>query len=257
MAFVQLGRCERLSDIYIIPEPELNVDAIRCDPEALAETERLEKIFDDTKRMETQRRDKYWQISFLNVRSIKALDGHREDVSNDELLMTSDLLGLGETWLEKDQTVHFPGFSGYFSTSGQGKGIAGYTKLNLIEEPKIISTKTCSAILFKTTTFHIIFLYLSKDYKEDSVTSVLLSWIDNVPTAVLGDMNEDILKSSKIQRFMRSKGFHQVIKEPTCSTGSLIDHIYVNDSMSELGIFSELDAVYYSDHDVITLYVSK
>ena len=257
MAFVQLGRCERLEDIYIIPEPELNVDAIRCDPEALAETERLEKIFDDTRSMETQRREKCWQISFLNVRSIKALDGHREDVSNDELLMNSDLLGLGETWLEEEKTVNFPGFSGYFSTSGQGKGIAGYTKLNLIEEPKIISSKTCSAILFKATTFQIIFLYLSKEYKEDSVTSLLLSWIHNVPTAVLGDMNEDILKSSKIQRFMHSKGFHQVIKEPTCSTGSLIDHIYVNDSMSELGIFSELDAVYYSDHDVITLYVSK
>ena len=103
----------------------MNVDAIRCDPEALAETERLEKIFDDTKR------EKCWQISFLNVRLIKALDGHREDVSNyiviqkrpDKLLMNSDLLGLGETWLEEDKTVNFPGFSGYFSTSGQGKGI--------------------------------------------------------------------------------------------------------------------------------------
>ena len=59
MAFVQLGRCERLEDIYIIPEPELNVDAIRCDPEALAETERLEKIFDDTKSMQTQHTQVY------------------------------------------------------------------------------------------------------------------------------------------------------------------------------------------------------
>ena len=116
MAFVELGRSQRLEDIYIIPEPEIYVDAIRCDPEALAETKRLEQIFNDKINKENETNDKCWKVSYLNVRSIKSLDGHRDDVSNDQLLMRSDILGLGETWLEDDHVANFTGFDGYFAT---------------------------------------------------------------------------------------------------------------------------------------------
>ena len=49
----------------------------------------------------------------------------------------------------------------------------------------------------------------------------------------------------------------QQIKEPTCQTGSLIDHIYVNNSMKLKEVFTGIDAVYYSDHDTISLYIPK
>ena len=35
------------------------------------------------------------------------------------------------------------------------------------------------------------------------------------------------------------------------------DHIYVNNPMKTKNIFTEIDAVYYSDHDIISLYIPK
>ena len=52
-------------------------------------------------------------------------------------------------------------------------------------------------------------------------------------------------------------GFEQQIKEPTCQTGSLIDHIYVNSAMKNKKVFTETDSAYYSDHDIISLYIPK
>ena len=48
-----------------------------------------------------------------------------------------------------------------------------------------------------------------------------------------------------------------LVKSPTCDTGSTLDHIYVNDAMKLKGTTTELDAAYYSDHDIISLYIPK
>ena len=85
-------------------------------------------------------------------------------------------------------------------------------------------------------------------------------WIEQeVPTAVIGDVNENPskLRKNPFLNKMTSMGFEQKIKEPTCQTGSLIDHIYVNDAMKTKEIFTEINAVYYSDHDIISLYIPK
>ena len=253
-----LGRSKRLEDIYIIPRPNLDVSLIKCDPDALAETKRLEKIFFDTKKEDYQKKENHWKISYLNVRSLKSLDGHREDVLANDLLMKSDLMGLGETWLQDGDIVNFDQFTGHFATFGTGKGVAGYSKLTLVDTPKVVATETCSAIFFKTQYFHVIFMYLSKDHSKNSVHSLLDEWIHNdMPTAILGDVNENIFKHSAIEKYLASKGFQQLIHDPTCSTGSTLDHIYVNQPLIQKKIFSQLEAVYFSDHDVITLYVSK
>ena len=59
------------------------------------------------------------------------------------------------------------------------------------------------------------------------------------------------------EKFMKTKGFCQMVNQPTCDTGSLLDHIYVNGTMDEIGFSVEVNACYYSDHDIISLYVSK
>ena len=77
-------------------------------------------------------------------------------------------------------------------------------------------------------------MYLSQGYKKNSVNDLLNTWIQpNTPTALLGDMNEDIFRNSYIQNFMATKGFSQLINKPTCTTGSILNHIYVNDLMSK------------------------
>ena len=81
-----------------------------------------------------------------------------------------------------------------------------------------------------------------------------------VPTAVIGDINENfnkLSKSTKFEKMMKQKGFNQLIKEPTYESGSIIDHIYVNHAMATKKVFTDINAAYYSDHDTISLYIPK
>ena len=65
MCYVMLGRSERLQDIFIIcKDEEMDMQAIRCDPSALAESERLENIFDLAEQQTKSIRNTHWKISF-------------------------------------------------------------------------------------------------------------------------------------------------------------------------------------------------
>ena len=108
MCYVMLGRSERLQDIFIIcKDKEMDMQAIRCDPSALAESERLENIFDLAEQQTKSIRNTHWKISFLNVRSLNA---HHHDVLNDNIITDSDIIGLGETWLQKDEARNLPDY---------------------------------------------------------------------------------------------------------------------------------------------------
>ena len=199
--------------------------------------------------------DKIKKISYLNVQSLNA---HYEDVSVDNAINDSDMIGVGETWLEKNELINLEGFSGYFANFGKGKGQAGFTKLDLMSEPEIVSTISYSAVFFKTSNFNIIFLYLSENYPKNSVFALLENWIaEDIPTAVMGDVNENIFDKSKFQEFMASKNFLQMIQEPTYIKGSLIDHLYVNEPMKKRNVFSEVNCCPYSNHDILSLYFPK
>ena len=263
MIYVMLGRSERLEDIYI--SGKLDVSKISCDPKALEESKRLEEIFNHSEKEKEEKRKKCIKISYLNVQSMKSSDGHAKDVERDNVMMDADMFGLGETWLEKGTEVHFDGYSGYFANFGTGKGVAGYSKIDFVAEPEMVSTETYSAILFKTKDFHIVFLYISSNCKKACLFTLLDSWIEKkVPTAIMGDINEDFLKGEKLKKantrfvnMMALRGFQQLIKEPTYISGSVIDHIYVNDAMLAQGISTQIDGAYYSDHDIISLFIPK
>ena len=179
--------------------------------------------------------------------------------------MDADMFGLGETWLKKEKEVHFDGYSGYFANFGTGKGVAGYSKIDLVAQPETVSTETYSGIFFKTQEFHIVFLYVSSNCKKAVLLNLLDSWIEkDMPTAVIGDINEDFLKGEKLKKsnkkfasLMTDRGFHQQIKEPTRISGSGIDHLYINDAMQAQKISTQIDGAYYSDHDIISCYVPK
>ena len=101
-------------------------------------------------------------------------------------------------------------------------------------------------------------IYLSSNYEKEKVFNLLSKWIDvDVPIAIMGDMNENIFSKSKLETFMVSKGFTQLIQESTYIQGSIIDHIYINQAMKEKNVLTKIDSCYYSDHDVITLYINK
>ena len=258
MALVMLSRATRVEDVHIVGDFDRN--SIKTDTVyALPETERLQNIFDEKEAEESAENEKHFKISYINVQSVKSLNGHRQDVMRDDALLEADILGLGETWLENGQTLDLEGYNGYFANSGKGKGVAGFSKIQLTAEPELFSTKLCSAIFLKTQEFDVIYLYLSEGYSKSSVFPMLDGWIrDDVPTVIMGDMNEDLLrKKFKLKDHLSCKGFTQLVEKATFDKGSLIDHIYINEPMMLKTVSIDQTPAYYSGHDVITLNVSK
>ena len=94
------------------------------------------------------------------------------------------------------------------------------------------------------------FLSLLNDYLS------LLSH-ETMPTVILGNFNENLLMStgsSRLLQFMSTIGFSQLVKEPTTDSGSLLDHIYFNQSCTSV---VEVIDTYYSDHDACFLSLQK
>ena len=253
MAYVCLGRSEKLKDIYI--SGELDIEGIHSSPDALAETQRLQNIFDENLLKEKEKGNLFWKICYLNISSLRT---KQQEVSNDNYLLDSDIFSLGETHLMPGETVNFPGYIGHYASSGQWRGTVVYSKMTLCAQSSIVITENYTAILTKTIEFDIIFLYLSKSFDQDSFLTQIDSWVDNAkPTAVIGDVNWDFSNNTVMKKFMRERGFSQLIQKPTYDDGTLIDHIYVNQVMSELGSIAEQEAAYYSDHDIVTLFIAK
>ena len=83
---------------------KVDPEGIHASPEALEETKRLDKIFDDNVQKQNDLKESHWIISFLNVRSLKP---HKADLEIDNVIMESDIFSLGETWLKPGETVNF------------------------------------------------------------------------------------------------------------------------------------------------------
>ena len=99
----------------------------------------------------------------------------------------------------------FNGYDGFFANFGKGKGQAAFSKIQLSSKPEIVASEKISAIILKTDHFSIIFLYLSQNYDKDFVYKILDSWIQSdIPTAVLGDINENLFETSMFEKFMKT-----------------------------------------------------
>lgn len=185
------------------------------------------------------------------------------DFLKDEVLMDSDTFGLGETWLNDGDIFEVESFKSIFANAGRGKGVSAHTQQN-IQWFKKIATESYSAILLKMSFCDVLFLYISKGFDEKIVADLIQSWIDNEkPTAIIGDMNWHFAKENKLKKFTLKKfltckcKFIQLITSPTHEEGSILDHIYINEKLSAKDTFVETEPVYYSDHDIISLYIKK
>lgn len=258
MAYVALGRSTCLKDIYI--KGKVDPSGIHASPEALEETERLQSIFDERVRMMDDIREKHWVISYLNVRN--GIKCHYKDIAIDNYLKSADIFGIGETCLQQGETVSFDGFKEFTASHGNGKGVAVFSKLDCTNRPVVnsVSSPIFSAIQYRTECFDAIFLYWSQSTAAETseVLQLLESWVVKTrPTAILGDFNMVFSDDSRVSKFLTDIGFQQLITRATCETGNLIDHIYVNKPMVSLNVSTEQCAAYYSDHDIISLYIPK
>ena len=253
MSYVMLGRTQVLDDIHILGEVDFK--GIQCSKAALEESKRLFQMFTTREQKEHEFLSLHWKISYLNVRSLKC---HRKDILRDNHLMVSDILSFGETWLEPGETVDIGEYKAVYVNAGRGKGVATFSNMETVSEPLTLNAAAFSAILVSTKHFDIVSLYISQGHNHDSLCEKMEDLInESRPMAIVGDMNMKIHKNNPFQGFLSNKGFHQLISEPTFDSGSLIDHVYVNQGLLNLGCTVEKTSVYYSDHDAISILIKK
>ena len=254
LAYVMLGRTERLEDIYL--SGEIDFEGISASKLAMDEATRLTEIFKEAENVEMEENRESLTISFLNIRSLRY---KVTEIMKTMSLMHSNVFAFGETWLRSEENVPIDGFQSFYASFGKGKGVAVYSQNEPLGEPLAIVEDLFSMVVFNHDEFVAIFLYRSQNCDDSHLCSVLEANIkQNMPIVVMGDMNFDYLKKrSKLYDYLTSKGFTQEIKMPTCDTGSTLDHLYVNKEMKSFSVKIKQSTVYYSDHDIIGLQIKK
>ena len=73
----------------------------------------------------------------------------------------------------------------------------------------------------------------------------------HVPTCIVGDFNEDVSITSNMCccTMFRSQGFKQMVDKPTHDSGTIIDHLYMSQTLNTMQ--TDVTDCYYSDHDCI------
>ena len=244
MAYVMLGRCETIEDMYIIGD--FDPTQIKCLPDAKLETERLIAIGQRREAIEHELYESSTAIGSLNVRSLRA---HLEDVVTDPFLMKCDIIGLCETWLHDGEEPEIPNFNGIFvNYSGRGKGIAVYTREPLDYE--VLKADDASAVFVKVDKFNVLFLYLSHDFDWDTVKDFFDKVIcPGKPTVIMGDVNWHYPDNHLMKNYLDLRGFNQLIRRATHDKGRCIDHLYTSEHFNVGEVSVKQQSTYYSDHD--------
>ena len=76
------------------------------------------------------------------------------------------------------------------------------------------------------------------------------------PTIVTGDFNINLFQDSNnvFVGTLSTLGYQQMVMQPTCIHGSLIDHLYIrNTFLYCVPISIHLHTLYFTDHDAIIL----
>ena len=78
----------------------------------------------------------------------------------------------------------------------------------------------------------------------------------HVPTCIVGDFNEDVSITSNTHccTMFRSQGFQQMINKPTHDSGTIIDHVYMSQTLHTMQI--DVTVFYYCDHDCILCWIT-
>ena len=248
MAYVMLGRCQRMEDIVIVGK--FDVKQIRCSPDAYKESLELEKRAEELIEIEQKFfKDANFLVGFVNIRSLRL---HLPHLIQDENFMQCDAIGMAETWLHPGEKFEAEPYFTQSINNGRGKGVASLTKDQPVDL-LYVDRELYSMIQLQINSKNIIFVYISKEASPEEYLKDIETLIGNSnnPTMLIGDVNWDFCKSShKMKKFMEDKNFTQLIQHPT-HEGNLIDHVYINQQMQNLNVQTHQVPIYYSDHHAL------
>ena len=236
---------------------DFDVQQIRCCLFAKTEVEKLALKAKASRDASFFASDEYIYLTFLNTRSLRK---HHKDISNDEELMRSEVIGMAETHLHEDETVKLEGFEGnYLVNAGKGKGVAAFSRNVPIDVIKI-KKETFSAIFLSFENFRIVFGYLSKGVNINEFNTIIVPLLQDKTknTIFMGDMNYHYLEERNALRNMFDKiDYVQMIDKVTHDDGHILDHVYISSPEILLKEDIYLKSLYFSDHDAACIRFKK
>ena len=273
-AYVAFSRVKILQGLFI---KNFNPASIKVSAAVVSEMERLtsDRLLppQPVPQVVTLPSTDWIKIGHLNVRSyLSKLD----DVRGDESIAHTDIMCFTESHLKPHHIVSSPTLNGESSVlyrcdrvatstqdlSNGGVMIACAPSLHPqcinIQHPPSLEVVSIMVTTRNNLQMCIVAIYRRPQLPLTNLLSLLENYFGDlphqtVPTIVLGDFNVNLLQStisSHLPEFMLSQGFTQLVKVPTTDSGSLLDHIYSN--QSDTGIVDVVDT-YYSDHDACFL----
>ena len=138
----------------------------------------------------------------------------------------------------------------------RGDGVALIVNTNL--HPKQIRMNTIFEIVVVEISepFQIIVIsvYRPPSTPIDMFMNLMLeisAQFQHVPTCIVGDFNEDvsIKPNTHCCTMFRSQGINQMVNKPTHDSGTIIDHLYMSQTLNTMQ--TDVKDCYYSDHDCI------
>ena len=255
-AYVMLSRMKELEQVYILDElPEDKIYPIR---KAQEEIKRLEEISSNKNPSDWEKKfgiDTI-KISYLNCRS---LVNRFENIKTDVSLRQSDVIILGETWIQntvQGDKFELDDFEVHLNSTGRGKGLAVFYKFN-VEKVIDHNEENINITKLDFAKFDVIAVYRSVEGSWESLTNKLLEVLNPTKsTLVVGDMNVCNIKrpDNQLKRLLEGMGFKEIVREATHIDGGHLDHAYVLNlgSLKDNNVV-QLVSKYYSDHDAVCI----
>ncbi|XP_071153509.1 uncharacterized protein [Mytilus edulis] len=211
------------------------------------------------------------------LHNIQGLIPHINDIRANSDISNANIICLTETWLEnktlfpsldgynflhKDRYSSYPSEKAIFQELQQKKhgGVGIYVGNQHQCCPLTLDSMNieCLVIYIKEINANLVLVYKPETYTTSVFLQELHAVLISIPledvntsTIVLGDFNQDILKTnSSIKEFMAIQGFAQIVSKPTTDGDTLIDHVYLN---GNLKISVEVMQTYYSYHNMVSL----
>ena len=200
------------------------------------------------------------KLLHINIENFKK---KKVDMKNDDIFQNADIIALNETHLQHNDTLT-PDMMGlsqdrfivHCDHNNRGDGVAVIVNTNL--NPKQIRMKTILEIVVvaisEPTQMIVISVYRPPSTSIDVFMINMLeinAQFQNIPTCIVGDFNEDISITSITHccTMFRLHGFKQMVNKPTDDSGTIIDHVYVSQTVNT--IQTDVTDCFYSDHDCI------
>ncbi|XP_064625952.1 uncharacterized protein LOC135486782 [Lineus longissimus] len=276
-AYVALSRVTSISGLHFLDYDSSTIYCFPAVKEGLAEMTRLPDCSQHPLRVS------YPTAVQIIHHNIEGLNPHFHDLQYNHDVPYSDVLCLTETWLQTEppDALHLPNLILYYNNRStsyaenspfyqkQRGGVAVYVKENLLSQQLDLGVTNLEYLALQIckeqTTFLVIVIYRPPSYQSAPFCQVLqrmLQATDSISTdhvVITGDFNEDHLQvntSTPVKSLLQSKGFIQLIDDPTTTEGTLIDHMYIktqgNSKPLQFGVLS----TYYSYHDPIYCVIS-